>query len=457
MQTKNAIIDGRETEVPFQMKNPIKRSPLNSASSVNVFFNLGLFQFLTFVRRGVFYTFMINYLYTLMPKTTLTAALGTLNMVASALGQNLLWGRISDRYRLRTKLIIIGETIAAFSYIIVFITHKSLIDAGSSFAAGLAIIFGLSILEFFWSMSDVGWAALLTDVTTPEIRGKVIGTLNFIASLGRMAGIIFAGFLYCSGEGFRNGTIFYIVTALLFTGTIIMAFTSRRVKARSHEQKQEITTANHENSVEYTKENEKTYKWFLISLIIIVLGAASINQIFLLFIDLPEGLNASDAEMSLILSAWTVGGMLASVASGGLADKIGRNKVLFVGLILAAITPLFYSVPLNVSMMALTYGLNGVAFWTLYTVGFAFAGDIIPAEKRGRLLSRYNTVMALSWGPAGFLVGGPIADVQIEVFGLPRHAAYVNAFYMSSIIVMLGTIIFAVKVAKSKIEKALNF
>ncbi|MEM2105715.1 MAG: MFS transporter [Candidatus Bathyarchaeia archaeon] len=209
---------------------------------------------------------------------------------------------------------------------------------------------------------------------------------------------------------------------------------------------------NNENNVEYAKESEKTYNWFLISLIIIVLGAASINQIFLLFIDLPEGLNASDAEMSIILSAWTVGGMLASVVSGGLADKIGRSKVLFVGLILAAITPLFYSVPLNVPLMALTYGLNGVAFWTLYTVGFAFAGDIIPEHKRGRLLSRYNTVMALSWGPAGFLVGGPIADVQIEVFGLPRHAAYVNAFYMSSIIVVLGMIIFAIKVARRKIE-----
>lgn len=452
MQTKNAIITSREAEVAFQMKNPIKGSLLTLASSVHVFFNLGLFQFLTFVRRGVFYTFMINYLYNLMPKTTLTAALGTLNMVASALGQNLLWGRISDRYRLRIKLIIIGETIAAFSYIIVFITHKSLIDAGSSFAAGLAIIFGLSMLEFFWSMSDVGWATLLTDVTTPEIRGKVVGTLNFIASLGRMTGIIFAGFLYCGGEGFRNGTIFYIVTALLFTGTVIMAFTSRRVKVRSHEQNQKTAMENNENDVESAKESERTYKWFLISLIIIVLGAASINQIFLLFIDLPEGLNASDAEMSLILSAWTIGGMLASIVSGGLADKIGRSKVLFVGLILAAITPLFYSVPLNVPLMALTYGLNGVAFWTLYTVGFAFAGDIIPEHKRGRLLSRYNTVMALSWGPAGFLVGGPIADVQIEMFGLSRHAAYVNAFYMSSIIVVLGMIIFAIKVARRKIE-----
>lgn len=208
-----------------------------NASFRNVFFNLSVFQFLTFVRRGVFYTFMINYLYTLMQSATLTAALGTLNMVASALGQNLLWGRISDRYKLRTKLIMTGESIAGFAYIIVFIIHKSLIDAGSYFHAGLAIIFGLSVLEFFWSMSDVGWAALLTDVTTPGTRGRIIGTLNFIASLGRMVGILSAGFLYADGEGFKNGTIFYIVTILLFIGAAMMALMSRHTAMKSATQK----------------------------------------------------------------------------------------------------------------------------------------------------------------------------------------------------------------------------
>ncbi|MDI6806107.1 MAG: hypothetical protein QMD20_05550 [Candidatus Bathyarchaeia archaeon] len=44
-----------------------------------------------------------------MQTATSTTLLGTLNMVSSALGQNLLWGRISDRYRLRAKLIIMAN------------------------------------------------------------------------------------------------------------------------------------------------------------------------------------------------------------------------------------------------------------------------------------------------------------------------------------------------------------
>jgi hypothetical protein len=173
-----------------------------------VFLNLGLFQFLSFVRRGVFYTFMINYLHDLMQTVTFTALLGSLNAAASMLGQNLLWGKIADRRKLTAGLIIAGETIAAVAYFVVYLVHKSLIDSQSNFAAGMSLILGLSFLEFFWSMSDVGWAALLTNVTTTKTRGGIVGTLNFIASLGRMIGINFAGSLYNGGEGFRQGTIF---------------------------------------------------------------------------------------------------------------------------------------------------------------------------------------------------------------------------------------------------------
>jgi MFS family permease len=395
---------------------------------------------------------MINYLFDLMQTATSTALLGTLNMVASALGQNLLWGKIADRHRLRAKLIIAGESIAATTYLIVFLIHKSLLDMQANFAAGLSLIFGLSFLEFFWSMSDVGWAALLTDVTTTRTRGGIVGTLNFIASLGRMIGINFAGFLYNDGEGFRQGTIFYIVITMLVASATIMWITSmyeKKINAKT----EKMITQNLQKKNGAGNNNKEIYKWFLTSLIIIVMGAACINQIFLIFLG-PDVLNMSAGEMASILTAWTLGGMLTSLLSGWLADRIGRATVLIMGLILAIVTPLFYGSASSVLTMALIYGINGVAFWTIQTIGFAFAGDIIPEDQRGRLLSKYNTVMALSWGPAGFLIGGPLADLQINNFGLTRYTAFVNTFYVSSILVVLGTILFALKVARKKAETA---
>jgi MFS family permease len=414
----------------------------------NIIVNLSLFQFLSFVRRGIFYTFMITYLFDLMQTATLTALLGTLTMIASALGQNFLWGKIADRYRLRAKLLIAGESIAAATYLIVFLIHKSLIDKQANFAAGLSIIFGLSILEFFWSMSDVGWAALLTDVTTIRTRGRIVGMLNFIASLGRMIGINIAGFLYNNGEGFRQGTIFYIVITMLVVSATIMWITSKYEKKTDAKTEKTIVKYLPKENFVSSSDDRGTYKWFLTSLIIIVIGAACISQIFLIF--LQDVLNMSPPEIASILTAWTLGGMLTSLLCGWLADRIGRATVLIMGLTLAIITPLFYGVASNVLTMALIYGINGVSFWTIQTVGFAFVADIIPEDQRGRLFSRYNAVMALSWGPAGLLVGGPLADLQINSFGLSKFTAFVNSFYTSSIIVTIGTLLFAVKVARLK-------
>lgn len=425
---------------------------LQQSSRKDIFLNLSLFQFLSFVRRGVFYTFMINYLFKLMQTVTYTALLGTLNMLASALGQNLLWGKISDRYRLRTKLIVAGESIAAMTYLVVFLIHRSLMESQANFLAGLSLILGLSFLEFFWSMSDVGWAALLTDVTTSKTRGGIVGTLNFIASLGRMIGILFAGFLYNDGEGFQQGTIFYIVIAMLLASATVMWITSRSTE-KFEAKKKEMKTQDTGKKIT-TSHNGEIYGWFLASLIMIVIGAACIGQVFLLFIKLPEGLNVSDPEMSFILTAWTIGGMLASLLCGWLADRIGRAKVILIGLILATLTPVLYSSANTIIAMALIYGLNGISFWTIQTVGFAFAGDLIPEDRRGRLFSRYNTVMALSWGPAGLLVGGPLADIQTKFLGLSSYTAYVNTFFTSSILVALGALLFAAKVARSKPRSA---
>jgi MFS family permease len=417
------------------------------ATQRNIFLNLSLFQFLSFVRKGVFYTFMINYLYDLMKSATSTTLLGTLNMIGSSLGQNLLWGKISDRYRLRAKLILVGESIAAITYFIVFQIHKFLIDMQADFSAGLSLIIGLSVLEFFWSMSDVGWAALLTDTTTTKTRGVIVGALNSIAALGRMIGIIFAGFLYDNGNGFRSGTIFYIVIGMLAVSATIMWITSRSRQETTAKTEESVINAPETSAA---SDNGKIYKWFLISLIVIIMGAACVNQIFLLFLPLTEGLAASYPEMSLILTAWTLGGILTCVFCGRLADRFGRIKILFAGFILATLTPIFYGLAPDFLTMALIYGLNGVAFWTIQTVGFAFAGDIIPEDRRGRLLGRYNTVIALSWGPAGLLIGGPLADLQTDKLGLSYHTAFINTFYASAIIVAIGTLLFAAKVARSK-------
>jgi MFS family permease len=370
---------------------------------------------------------------------------GTFSVIAAVLGQNIIWGRVADKYKLRAKLMFLGESLAFFSYVGIFYLHKTALSTASSFAAGLILVLGLSALEFFWSMTEVGWAALIADLTTSETRGSTVGVLNFVGTSGRLIGISLAGFFYKNGIGYSKGTLFYMASAAIFSCALTMLWLSRTKTPKKIPIKTNLPTNLYG---ERDEDKDRFYWWFFASLAIVILGAASINQVFLLFLGLTEGLNASNPEVSLILTFWTIGGMITSVLSGRLADRVGKARVLLFGFILTALIPLIYGFVQNVPIMAITYGVNGAAFWSVQTISFALAGDMIPIGKRGRLFSIYNAIMSLTWGPAGLFIGGPIADIQTEVFGIPRYKAYVNTFTVSSMIVLTGTLLFFLKVKR---------
>ncbi|MFB0514232.1 MAG: MFS transporter, partial [Candidatus Bathyarchaeia archaeon] len=85
---------------------------------------LSSFQFMAMARRGLFYTFLSIYLrVSLGLSVTETTLLASLTMIANSVSQTLLWGKISDRYQARTSLIVVGETIAAFGYVVIYFFH----------------------------------------------------------------------------------------------------------------------------------------------------------------------------------------------------------------------------------------------------------------------------------------------------------------------------------------------
>jgi hypothetical protein len=112
---------------------------------------LSSFQFMAMARRGLFYTFLALYLRVRLGlSVTETTLLASLTMIANSASQTLVWGKVSDKYQARASLVVIGETIAALGYIVVYFFHIHLLNASGSVAAAYSIIGGLSLLEFFW-------------------------------------------------------------------------------------------------------------------------------------------------------------------------------------------------------------------------------------------------------------------------------------------------------------------
>ena len=191
-------------------------------------FGLASFEMLAMFRRGLFYAFLSIYLrHHLGLSVTETTLFATLPMVVNVLAQAVVWGRISDRFQLRRTLIIVGEILAAFSTVSVWYLHRQFTDPVT---AGYTIILGLTAIEIFWSMSNISWSALVSDIYDEQQRSHIQGRLTSMGGIGRIVGVWVGGLLYdgmghrFEGWGFYEGPLFFVAAAIMLISTLPLFF-----------------------------------------------------------------------------------------------------------------------------------------------------------------------------------------------------------------------------------------
>jgi MFS family permease len=415
---------------------------------------LSSFQFMAMVRRGLFYTFLSLYLREILGlSVTETTLLASLTMIANSVSQTFVWGKISDKYQWRASLVVIGETVAAFGYVTVYFIHAYMLELNSPITAAYIIIGGLAILEFFWSMSNLGWSALISDLTTPKERGGLMSIVSSVGGVGRIVGTSVSAVFYNWGSiagGFTSGLLFYFASTIMLVSAALIWFSARSSEKIKTDMQTNETT---ESAQDSGQQGTNVFSWFLTSLFIVGFGAFSILQIFIYYISLDSPINASSFEIAMIRNSSSIAIIITSLLAGLLADRIGRKKALGLGFILMVVTPLFYILAQNAIQMMIFNSLNGIARALMTVVGYLVAADLIPADRRGRLFGQYNAITYMSFGLAGTVLGGPIADYLIST-GSTIADAYINTFQVASVVSLMGTIIYAVKVKTKKVQIA---
>lgn len=403
---------------------------------------IGLFQFISFLRRAIFYAFFYLYLRTFLElPTTLAALLGTANFLASTFGQLKIWGpRLNNKPSLARKYVVYGNLIAAFTYFITFIGHVLFLGLESNIGAALSkigaaffMIVLLSILEIFWSMSDLGVRFLIAQASIGQQRGQLIGLFDGIGLIGQIIGFSLSGLLYRDGLGFSEGIIFYVVVILIFLCALVIQL-SPQVK---EELIDEVSLSSSVKLKELLKE--PSFAVFLLCLTILIIGISSSAQIFIYYSDDPTGLNFNDLQLSYLLILFSLIGGLVTPIAGRASDKMGRIPIMAIGSLGASISYLcfFLMGEQPFLIIAIIYSSLGVCFAIIQSVAFAHTADILPDEMRGTGFALFNIALATGWGLAGFVIGGPVVDLLI-IIGQSTSDAYRFAFLVSSIVILSG-------------------
>jgi len=382
-------------------------------------------------------------------ETTLYA---TLPMLMSIVFQNFVWGPLSDKFQRRRTLIVLGEILAGAGTIIVWFIHFLLTSAHLAgyginiggviysclYIAGYIIIIGLSFVEMFWSMSNIGWSALISDLYPSKKRSNVMGQLTSLGGLGRMIGIFIGGFLYDSGFGFRNGVLFIVASFVMFISTIPMLMFSPEGGINSEEQEDVEKLESNSNN------NEKSiliFVIFIIALAAINFGRNSIAIPYSQYLSLDSGFNVDSVILSLIANSRSIATLLIGFTAGFLSKKFGHSKALILGTSIGIIALLITATTSFLSIIYLGSFLMGAAEVIIYASSYAIASILIPSRMRAKLFAVYNTTFFLSWGLAGTLISGPIIDTLIKE-GRSEVFAYQMGFFIAAIICLIGLLIF---------------
>ncbi|MFX1387466.1 MAG: MFS transporter [Promethearchaeota archaeon] len=403
---------------------------------LRIFTGLSSFQMLAMFRRGLFYTYLSIYLREfLLLSVTMTTLYASIPMVMSVIFQNFVWGPISDKFQRRRTLIICGELLAGIGTLTVWGIH---VMFNEFIIAGWVIIIGLSLVEMFWSMSNIGWSALISDLYPSKKRSKIMGQLTSLGGFGRIFGILIGGILYDYGFGFRNGPLFIVASSVMFLSTIPMLIFSPEGGI-------DIEKQQDSNSIELNNNNNQKsiliFVIFIIALTFINFGRNSIAIPYSQYLSLDSGFNVDSVMLSFIANSRSVAVMIIGFTAGFLSKKFGHSRTLILGTSIGIIALIITATTIFLQIIFIGSFLIGVAEVIIYASSYTIASDLIPAKMRAKLFAVYNTTFFLSWGSASTLITGPLIDFLINQ-GTSEILAYQMGFIIAAIICLIGLLIF---------------
>ena len=150
-----------------------------------------------------------------------------------------------------------------------------------------------------------------------------------------------------------------------------------------------------------------------------MMGGASLVNFVVYYLADVHGLNQREVGnvQFLMLAAVAIGAMLAIIPSARISDRVGRKPVIYVSIVLGAISLVIAALAPSVPFAVVAAALFGGSQGTVLAVDWALMTDIIPKAASGRYMGLSN-VATQSSTTIAVIIGGLLLDgIRRAAFG----------------------------------------
>lgn len=322
-----------------------------------------------------------------------------------------IWGGIVDYFIKygRRKFIILGGFFLFISLGILFVINPS-----ELLPLFTVLLFVSGVGVGFLDVSADAWAI---EISTYEERGKINGAMF----AGQSAGMVVGSSVLSSIAQFYGYRYVFLITAFIVLLIIIFPLLVNDIKRVEKRQKIGVLL--------FDEFKKKTTQLVSVFSLLPALNIGLLGVVIPLYLNLY--LHVDIAQIGVIISIWSGTKIIGSIVGGGICDKWGRKKMLFVSLTFGLLFTALLIFANSWQIVAFLYGIIGVFHGAQYCVLSALLMDITNPKVGATQYSILTSIANL-----GMTVGESSSGILVSILGFTRTFLY-GAWFLGPGILIL--------------------
>ena len=159
--------------------------------------------------------------------------------------------------------------------------------------------------------------------------------------------------------------------------------------------------------IDFVSTNPVSQKGMLIVLVAlggIILDAYDLTSLGIGVNQLTEDFHLSPTQLGSLTSVMAVGALLGALFGGMVTDKLGRNKMFLVDILLLVVAAFGAALAPNLAVLVFFRFLLGVGIGLDVPIALSFIAEITNTKRRGQLVNLWSPVWYIATAFAGLLL-----------------------------------------------------